>query len=149
MLVAILSMSSAFGLFLTFNYKSFAFTSLTNDAYISVIGSIANFFGACFRIFWGLGFDKYSFQTITTVINVSLLLCCLVVDYAVESEFTYLIIIILVYSSFGGNYSIYPPQNVRMLGKALGSKVYFVTNAGFSIGINNVTKEQSFSTLLQ
>jgi nitrate/nitrite transporter NarK len=146
MLVAILSMSSAFGLFLTFNYKSFGFTYITNDKYISVIGSIANFFGACFRIFWGVWFDKYSFQTITTTINVCLLFCCLVVDYAVESEFTYLIIIILVYSSFGGNYSIYPPQNVRMLGKALGSRVYFVTNAGFSIGIYGLTKGQSSST---
>lgn len=135
MLVAILSMSSAFGLFLTFNYKSYGFTSIKNDSYISVVGSIANFFGACFRILWGYWLDRYSFQTITTAINICLLFCCSVVDYAVGSEIAYLIIIILVYSSFGGNYSIYPPQNVRMLGKALGSRMYFVTNAGFSIGI--------------
>jgi nitrate/nitrite transporter NarK len=142
MLVTILSLSSTFGLFLIFNYKSFGFTSIKNDNYISLVGSIANFFGACFRIIWGYWFDRYSFQTITTAINICLLFCCAVVDYAVESQFAYLLIIVLVYSSFGGNYSVYPPQNVRMLGKAVGSKVYFVTNTGFSIGINFLTKEQ-------
>jgi nitrate/nitrite transporter NarK len=148
MLVVILSMSSAFGLFLAFNYKSFGFTSIKNDTHISLIGSIGNFFSACFRIIWGYWFDQYSFQTITTAINVCLLFSCVVVDYAVESEFAYLIIIILVYSSFGGNYSVYPPQNVRMLGKALGSRVYFVTNTGFSIG-NNLLKQGLLSSTLQ
>lgn len=61
MLVVILSMSSAFGLFLTFNYKTFAFTSIKNDAFISLIGSIANFISGCFRIIWGYWYDQYSF----------------------------------------------------------------------------------------
>jgi nitrate/nitrite transporter NarK len=127
-------MSSAFGLFLTFNYKSFGFTSIKNDNMISLIGSFGNFISGCFRVAWGYWYDKYSFYRITTIINVCLLASCAVVDFAVESEFTYFIVIVIVYATFGGNYSIYPPQNVKMLGKALGSKVYFVTNSGFSIG---------------
>ena len=134
MLVAILSMSSAFGLFLIFNYKTFGFTSIKNDALISLIGSLGNLVSGCFRLAWGYWYDKYSFQKITTIINVCLFCCCLIADFAVETQFTYFIIIIVVYAVFGGNYSIYPPQTVKMLGKALGSKVYFVTNTGFSIG---------------
>lgn len=53
----------------------------------------------------------------------------------------------VVYAAFGGNYSIYPPQNVKMLGKALGSKVYFVTNTGFSIGTHALTQEHSSNML--
>lgn len=44
-------------------------------------------------------------------------------------------IIVFCYSCYGGNYSIYPPQTVKMLGKVLGNKIYFVTFSGFSIGI--------------
>jgi hypothetical protein len=61
MLVTILSMSSTFGLFLTFNYKSFGFTSIKDDAYMSLIGSLASFVSGIFRLVWGYWFDKYSF----------------------------------------------------------------------------------------
>ena len=59
---------------------------------------------------------------------------CAIVDYAVESKASYFFVLVCVFAAFGGNYSIYPPQNVKILGKAFGSRVYFVTNSGFAIG---------------
>lgn len=147
MLVTILSMSSTFGLFLTFNYKSFGFTSIKDDAYLSLIGSLASFVSGCFRLVWGYWFDKYSFQSTTTAINTVLLIGCVIVDYAVESKAAYFFVLVCVFAAFGGNYSIYPPQNVKILGKTLGSRVYFVTNSGFAIGKQFLMQVQSFSIL--
>lgn len=85
MLVTILSLSASFGLFLAFNYKNFGFTSIKNDKFMSVIGSLGSLANSMSRFMWGYLFDKYSYRTISTIINSCLLFCCIFVDYAVES----------------------------------------------------------------
>lgn len=83
MLVTILSLSAAFGIFVAFNYKSFAFTSFTNDKLISFIGSMGALANGMFRFFWGYMLDKYSFRIISTIINCALLIVCLTIDLLV------------------------------------------------------------------
>ena len=135
MLVVILSLSSSFGLFLAFNYKSFGFYEIHDDKYMSFIGICGSLFNGFSRLMWGILLDKYSFRVITTIINSVLLLGCIAADYAVSDKLAYLILVTVVYGCFGGNYSIYGPQTYKVIGKVLGSKVYFFIYLGFSLGI--------------
>ena len=102
---------------------------------MSLIGICGSLVNGLSRLMWGILLDKYSFRTITTIINCMLLVGCILADYAVQNKLAYLILISVVYGCFGGNYSIYPPQTVKMLGKVLGSRVYFFTYMGFSSGM--------------
>jgi hypothetical protein len=38
------------------------------------------------------------------------------------------------YSCYAGNYAIYPPQTIRILGAENGSKYYWITFSGFAVG---------------
>lgn len=40
----------------------------------------------------------------------------------------------ITYGTYGGLYSIYPTQTVRMLGRQLGPKLYYITFFGFASG---------------
>jgi len=45
-----------------------------------------------------------------------------------------MIVVILSYSSYGGNFGIYPTQTIRVLGQKTGTLNYWMTFIGFSIG---------------
>ena len=145
MLVAILGLSSSFGLFIAFNYKSYGFYSIKNDKFMSFVGSSGALANSFSRLIWGALFDKFSYKFISTVINGCLLVGCALADYAGTNEFTYWLFVVFVYGIYGGNYPLYPPQTVKMLGKVLGAKVYFITYLGFTSGNNYLTKVQLFN----
>ena len=46
----------------------------------------------------------------------------------------YMVVVLLAYCCYAGNYSVYPIQTVRILGAENGSKYYWVTFTGFGIG---------------
>ena len=102
-------------------------------SFIGICASLVNGFS---RLIWGILLDKCSFKTITTIINCVLLFGCIVADYAVSNKVAYLVLVSVVYGCFAGNYSIYSPMTYKIVGKVLGSKVYFLTYCGFSMGKN-------------
>jgi hypothetical protein len=40
----------------------------------------------------------------------------------------------MTYCCYGGNFGIYPTQNIRILGEKMGGKCYWITFTGFGIG---------------
>ena len=42
--------------------------------------------------------------------------------------------VVLTYGCYGSLFSIFPTQTVRILGKHIGPKMYYITFMGFSIG---------------
>lgn len=46
----------------------------------------------------------------------------------------YLVAVSLIYFVYGGNYSIYPTQTMRVFGNKVGAKVYYIVFLGFSLG---------------
>ena len=45
-----------------------------------------------------------------------------------------MIVILMTYCCYGGNFGIYPTQTVRMLGAKVGGKCYWMIFSGFAIG---------------
>lgn len=62
------------------------------------------------------------------------MITCGTVTFSVQNKITYLITIVLSYGCYGSLYSIFPTQTVRILGKSIGSKMYYITFLGFSFG---------------
>lgn len=70
---------------------------------------------------WGYLFDRFSYRLLTNIINVVLLICCGTLIFAVKWYFSYLLLVLMVYMSYGGMYALMPTQSVRLLGEKQGT----------------------------
>jgi MFS family permease len=85
-------------------------------------------------MFWGVMMDILPFRKIKLIMIAIFVASCISIKWAVQEQASYLITIVMVYGAYGGLYSIYPTQTVRMLGRQLGPKLYYITFLGFSAG---------------
>ncbi len=134
LLVVTLSASIPFGMFIAFNYKEYGLIKLTNDSFLTVIGSCGAVFNGLGRFFWGFMLDRFSFRAISSLINALLLVTALTTSFTVQNQYTYLVAVSVIYFCYGGNYAVYPTQTMRIFGQELGSKVYYIVFLGFSFG---------------
>ena len=81
-----------------------------------MIGSLGIFANGFCRAIWGTLFDKFSFKSIMTSINIILLVCAGTILFAVKNKWTYMIIIPIIYFCYGGTFGIFPTQTVRIFG---------------------------------
>lgn len=134
LLTALLGCSVPYGLFVAFNYKEYGLFFIKDDHYLSILGSVGSVGNGLFRMFWGMMMDIFPFRTnIVVMIGVFMASCASIV-WSVRSQFAYPITILLTYGCYGGLYSVFPTQTIRMLGRQLGPKLYYLTFLGFSIG---------------
>lgn len=82
----------------------------------------------------GATMDLVSFRKIMLANLLVFIISCSTVVFSVKEEATYFITVVCTYGVYGSLYSIFPTQNVRILGKHIGPKMYYITFAGFSIG---------------
>jgi MFS family permease len=123
-----------FGLFVAFNYKEYGGIYIKDDYYLSVLGSIGSVGNGVFRMFWGILMDLLPFRKLKYIVIAIFIVSCATIKWAVQTQASYLITVLIVYGAYGGLYSIYPTQTVRMLGRQLGPKLYYITFLGFSSG---------------
>ena len=63
------------------------------------------------------------------------MVCCGTVVWSVHSKITYFVSVVLTYGLYGSLFSIFPTQTIRILGKVVGAKMYYITFSGFTVGI--------------
>lgn len=78
--------------------------------------------------------DYITFRKLMIGNLIVFMITCGTVVFSVQNEASYLISIVLTYGCYGSLYSIFPTQTVRILGKIIGSKMYYITFFGFSFG---------------
>ena len=130
----ILAATVPFGLFVAFNYKEYGLYFINDDRYLSILGSIGSVGNGVFRMFWGVVMDLMPFKKVKYIMIAIFLVSCSTIVWAVKSNAAYLITVLITYGAYGGLYSVYPTQTVRMLGRNLGPKLYYITFLGFSFG---------------
>jgi len=69
-----IALSSAFGMFVAFNYKEYGLNNIKDDEFLTLVGSMGGIANGFSRIFWGLMLDYVSFRWLMTAIN-GLMLC--------------------------------------------------------------------------
>lgn len=133
-LAFILASTVPFGLFVAFNYKEYGLYYINDDHYLSILGSIGSVGNGVFRMIWGVMMDKFTFKQNTYLMIAIFVASCGTIIWSVQNNATYLITILITTGTYGGLYSVYPTQTVRMLGRQLGPKLYYITFTGFSFG---------------
>ncbi len=83
---------------------------------------------------WGVVMDLMPFKKVKIIIIAIFIVSCSTVTWSVKNNASYLITVLITYGTYGGLYSIYPTQTVRMLGRHLGPKLYYITFLGFAFG---------------
>ena len=132
-----LTCSVPFGMFIAFNYKEYGHLQITDETFLTTVGSLGSVFNGLGRLFWGVLLDRFSFKAVSTSINIILLAFSVTMQYLVKVDYMYLIAVCLIYLAYGGNYSVYPTHTVRTLGNKYGPKLYYVVFIGFSLGTHN------------
>lgn len=130
----ILGTTVPFGLFVAFNYKEYGGLYIKDDYYLSLLGSIGSVGNGVFRMFWGVLMDILPFRKLKYIMIAIFIVSCITIKWAAQEQASYLITVLVVYGAYGGLYSIYPTQTVRMLGRQLGPRLYYITFLGFSSG---------------
>jgi OFA family oxalate/formate antiporter-like MFS transporter len=121
-------------MFIAFNYKEYGMLEISDDSFLTIVGSCGSVLNGLGRLFWGILFDKFSFRTVSIGINTVLLLFAVSMQFLVKNKVLYLIAVCLVYFAYGGNYSVYPTQTIRIFGSERGAKLYYIVFIGFSLG---------------
>ena len=107
--------SSLFGYFLIYNYKEYGETIINDDSLLTLAGGLGAIANGVGRILYCFAFDDFSIRAVFTVMNASLLLCC-VASYLVTNGYLYIVVVVLSYLSFGAIYGIMATQTTRFLG---------------------------------
>ena len=119
------------------NYKEIAFQLNQKfekeDHLITIVGSIGSLANGLSRSIWGILFDKFSFKSISILINAMLLCACATIMFAASRVETYSILVTLAYFCYGGSFAIFPTQTVRVFGEENGSKIFFLVFIGASL----------------
>lgn len=132
------------GILIAFNYKEYGFLKIKDDEFLTLVGSIGAISNGIGRLFMGVLFDKLSFKVISTLINLTFLICSFLIPF-VYNQYLYMALVLLVYFAYGGCYSVYPTHAVRTIGSKLGSRYYFAVFAGNTMGTSPLSQEASSS----
>ncbi len=111
---------------------------------LTIIGSCGSVLNGLGRLIWGIAIDQMSFRNISIIFNLIFITTAITVPF-VTNPYIYLIYVSIIYFCYGGSYSIYAAQTIKIMGKEMGSKIYFLVFAGFTFGIITHIQEVYFS----
>ena len=58
---------------MAFNYKEYGNTRIDDDSFLTTVGSVGAIFNGFGRLIFGMLFDRFSFKSLSSIINVVLL----------------------------------------------------------------------------
>ena len=110
-------------------FKVYGLTFISDDHFLSVVGSISAIFNSLGRIVWGLVVDKISFQTgfiLRSVIMTAFLLTFYATSAVEFAKPMFLIWVCVIFFCVGGIYSMFPAVAAHNFGEK-----YMSINYGF------------------
>lgn len=116
--------STAYGYFVASNFKNYGIMKISEDSFLTLIGSLSSFFNGGGRFFWGLISDKFGFKKTYLTILIIQIINAATLRFASDVNIIYLIWVCLAMLCEGGNFVIFPPLSLKIFGPNVGSKVY-------------------------
>lgn len=133
-LIFLIASTTAFGMFIAFNYKEYGLTQVQDDKFLTLVGSIGGIANGFSRIFWGTLLDFFSFRILMVIVNTLLLACCLSIDYLAHQKIVLLLYVVVIYFLYGGLFSLMPAKTYQLYGQKTGARIYSYAFLGFSLG---------------
>lgn len=110
-------MSITPGLYIVNVYKTFGKSKISNDEFLTIVGSVSSIFNGSFRYIWGWVMDKTSFKKSYTALIIIQTVFIMTLYYVASIEALYLIWVCVIVCCEGGHFSLYPTVIARMYGK--------------------------------
>jgi len=105
------------GLFVAGTYKSCAQKYITDDEYLTMVGSVASICNAAGRlIVWGPIADLFGFQRALLILTACLSLLLLTYNYTFSHPTLFLVWTSAIFLCYGGNYVVYPTATAQLFG---------------------------------
>jgi len=103
-------------------YKSFGLTFITNDRFLSIVGSVSALFNFGGRLIWGLLFDYFYYKKVMSLlvllstIMIGTFYFCSKVKSETGANALFFIYVCLLFFIVGGSFSIFPAVTARCFG---------------------------------
>jgi len=125
------------GLYVAGAYKNFGNSTIDNDDFLAIVGSISSLFNGGFRYVWGYIMDKTNFRK-TYFILIGLQSLTIGTFYFVASvDALFLIWVCILMSCEGGHFAIFPTLHAQIYGQQMGGKVFSIFF--YCFGISSLT----------
>lgn len=111
-------------LILNGNYKTYVKKQITDDEYLTLIGTIGAIANGCTRFFWNMLLKAIDFRlSISTIMLLNVIIFA-VINYTLNFRELYCFIIFLANSSLGGLFVIVPTICLEFFGDEIGAGIY-------------------------
>lgn len=112
------------GYFLSSNFKTYGLDKISDDSFLTLVGSLSSLFNGGGRLFWGIVFDKIDFKKTYSIILIIQILVLATMRFISDYKASYLIWVCIGLLCEGGHFVIFPPISLRVFGPNVGSKIY-------------------------
>ena len=119
-------LSSSYGFFIATNFKTYGISKISDDAFLTLVGSMGSLFNGGGRFLWGLVSDKMEFKQVYMIILIIQIFDILTLRFIADYKVLYLIWVCLALLCEGGHFVIFPPLCLKVFGPEVGSKVYSI-----------------------
>lgn len=116
------------------NYKSYAKTTINDDAFLTLVGVIGGLGNGCSRFFWNLLFSKTGFKTVILTATTIAAIVLVTIRFSVINPGGYLFEIFLFNCVLGGFMVSTPTGLQSIYGHNIGSQIYSLYWESFAIG---------------
>ena len=119
-------MSVSNGYFMATNFKNYGITKISDDQFLTLVGSLGSVFNGAGRFFWGLLSDKFNFKKVYLTVLIIQLVNIATLRFISSIETAYLLWVCSALLCEGGNFVLFPPLSLKVFGPNVGSKIYSI-----------------------
>ena len=114
------------GYFTATNFKDYGLSKISDDSFLTLVGSLSCVFNGGGRFFWGALSDKWDFKRVYLIILSIQIVEVATLRFISEYKSAYLIWICVALLCEGGHFVIFPPLCLKVFGPQVGSRVFSV-----------------------
>ena len=114
------------GYFTATNFKAYGLSKISDDSFLTLVGSLSCVFNGGGRFFWGALSDKWNFKRVYFIILTIQIIEIATLRFVSEYKPLYLIWICVALLCEGGHFVIFPPLCLKVFGPQVGSRVFSV-----------------------
>ncbi|EAR99903.1 oxalate/formate antiporter family transporter (macronuclear) [Tetrahymena thermophila SB210] len=125
-------LTGSIGLCISGNYKTYGKEYISDDAFLTLIGSLSGITNGLTRPFWSALLDKYKFKDCYAAVCIVQIILCVTFQFAVKHDAFYLFWVVITMGTFGGTFGMLLALCAQFFGTTVGSEVYGIVWYGYA-----------------
>ncbi len=112
------------GYFMASNFKNYGISKISDDSFLTLVGSLGCVFNGGGRFFWGVLSDKLDFKKVYLIILTIQIIDIATLRFVSEYKIAYLIWVCIALLCEGGHFVLFPPLSLKVFGVKVGSTAF-------------------------